>query len=69
MWSSSPAEKKVWDDFSKYVEQQLGVESAVTLTPSNGYPTKLDLQLVSGTAAEVHGAVAGRGCRADQCRQ
>jgi multiple sugar transport system substrate-binding protein len=53
MWSSSPAERKVWDDFSKYVEQQLKVESIPTLTPSAGYPTKLDLQLVSGTASLV----------------
>ncbi|MEV8371415.1 sugar ABC transporter substrate-binding protein [Kribbella sp. NPDC056861] len=53
MWSSSPAERKVWDDFSKYVEQQLQVESIPTLTPSGGYPTKLDLQLVSGTAGLV----------------
>jgi len=53
MWSSSAAEKKVWEDFSKYVEQQLKVKSVPTLTPSNGYPTKLDLQLVSGTAGLV----------------
>ncbi|MFF0343123.1 ABC transporter substrate-binding protein [Kribbella sp. NPDC004875] len=53
MWSSSPAEKKVWEDFGKYVEQQLKVRSVSTLTPSNGYPTKLDLQLVSGTASLV----------------
>lgn len=53
MWSSSAAEKQVWDDFSTYVEQQLGVESFPTLTPSSGYPTKLDLQLVSGTASLV----------------
>jgi multiple sugar transport system substrate-binding protein len=53
MWSSSPAEKKVWEDFSTYVEQQLKVRSVPTLTPSNGYPTKLDLQLVSGTASLV----------------
>jgi multiple sugar transport system substrate-binding protein len=53
MWSSSPAERKVWDAFSKYVEQQLKVESIPTLTPSSGYPTKLDLQLVSGTAGLV----------------
>ncbi len=53
MWSSSAAEKKVWEDFSKYVEQQLRVKSVPTLTPSNGYPTKLDLQLVSGTASLV----------------
>jgi multiple sugar transport system substrate-binding protein len=53
MWSSSTAERKVWEDFSQYVEQQLGVESIPTLTPSGGYPTKLDLQLVSGTASLV----------------
>jgi multiple sugar transport system substrate-binding protein len=53
MWSSSAAEKKVWEDFSKYVEHQLKVKSVPTLTPSNGYPTKLDLQLVSGTASLV----------------
>ncbi|MFK4085441.1 ABC transporter substrate-binding protein [Kribbella sp. NPDC020789] len=53
MWSSSAAEKKVWEDFSQYVEQQLGVKSVPTLTPSSGYPTKLDLQLVSGTASLV----------------
>jgi multiple sugar transport system substrate-binding protein len=53
MWSSSAAEKKVWEDFSTYVEQQLKVKSVPTLTPSNGYPTKLDLQLVSGTASLV----------------
>ncbi|TDD29574.1 sugar ABC transporter substrate-binding protein [Kribbella turkmenica] len=53
MWSSSAAEKKVWEDFSTYVEQQLKVRSVPTLTPSGGYPTKLDLQLVSGTAGLV----------------
>ena len=53
MWSSSPAERTVWDAFSQYVEQQLKVESIPTLTPSSGYPTKLDLQLVSGTAGLV----------------
>jgi hypothetical protein len=53
MWSSSPAERKVWDAFNQYVEKQLGVESIPTLTPSSGYPTKLDLQLVSGTASLV----------------
>ncbi|GAB2600337.1 extracellular solute-binding protein [Kribbella endophytica] len=53
MWSSSPAERKVWDDFSAYVERELKVESVPTLTPSSGYPTKLDLQLVSGTAGLV----------------
>jgi multiple sugar transport system substrate-binding protein len=53
MWSSSPAERKVWDDFSKYVAGTLKVESIPTLTPSGGYPTKLDLQLVSGTAGLV----------------
>jgi multiple sugar transport system substrate-binding protein len=53
MWSSSPAERKVWDAFSKYVEQQLKVRSIPALTPSNGYQTKLDLQLVSGTAGLV----------------
>lgn len=52
-WSSSAAEKKVWEDFGKYVEHQLGVKSVATLTPSSGYPTKLDLQLVSGTASLV----------------
>jgi multiple sugar transport system substrate-binding protein len=53
MWSSSPAERKVWEAFSQYVEQQLEVRSIPTLTPSSGYPTKLDLQLVSGTAGLV----------------
>ena len=53
MWSSSAAEKKVWEDFGKYVEHQLGVKSVATLTPSSGYPTKLDLQLVSGTTSLV----------------
>lgn len=53
MWSSSPAEGKVWADFSAHVEEQLKVRSVATLTPSNGYPTKLDLQLVSGTAGLV----------------
>ncbi|MEJ3654351.1 sugar ABC transporter substrate-binding protein [Actinomycetes bacterium KLBMP 9759] len=53
MWSSSPAEGKVWADFSTYVEQQMGVPSIPTLTSSNGYVTKLDLQLVSGTASLV----------------
>jgi multiple sugar transport system substrate-binding protein len=53
MWSSSPEEAEVWADFSEYVEQQLGVRSVPNLTPSNGYPTKLDLQLVSGTASLV----------------
>jgi multiple sugar transport system substrate-binding protein len=53
MWSSSPAEAEVWADFSEYVEQQMGVQSIPTLTSSNGYATKLDLQLVSGTASLV----------------
>ena len=53
MWSSSPEEAEVWADFSEYVEQQMGVRSVPNLTPSNGYPTKLDLQLVSGTASLV----------------
>ncbi len=53
MWSSSPAERKVWDAFSAYVERELNVKSVPTLTPSGGYPTKLDLQLVSGTAGLV----------------
>lgn len=53
MWSSSPAEAEVWAAFSDYVEQQLGVESIPNLTSSSGYPTKLDLQLVSGTASIV----------------
>jgi len=53
MWSSSATEAQVWADFSTYVEQQLGVPSIPTLTPSGGYPTKLDLQLVSGTAGLV----------------
>lgn len=53
MWSSSAAETQVWSDFSDYVEQQMGVASIPTLTPSGGYPTKLDLQLVSGTAGLV----------------
>jgi multiple sugar transport system substrate-binding protein len=53
MWSSSPAERKVWEDFSAYVERELKIESVPNLTPSSGYPTKLDLQLVSGTASLV----------------
>jgi multiple sugar transport system substrate-binding protein len=53
MWSSSPAERKVWENFSAYVERDLKVKSVPTLTPSGGYPTKLDLQLVSGTAGLV----------------
>ncbi|MEV0579838.1 sugar ABC transporter substrate-binding protein [Streptomyces sp. NPDC050392] len=53
MWSSSAEEMKVWEDFGTYVEQQLGVRSVATLTPSSGYSTKLDLQLVSGTASLV----------------
>src|SRR5687768_4679688 len=53
MWSSSPAEGEVWAAFSEYVEQQMGVASIPTLTSSNGYVTKLDLQLVSGTASIV----------------
>jgi multiple sugar transport system substrate-binding protein len=53
MWSSSPEEAEVWADFSEYVEQQMRVRSVPNLTPSNGYPTKLDLQLVSGTASLV----------------
>lgn len=53
MWSSSPAERKVWESFSQYVEQQLKLESVPALTPSSGYQTKLDLQLVSGTAGLV----------------
>ncbi|QYN32719.1 sugar ABC transporter substrate-binding protein [Pseudonocardia sp. DSM 110487] len=53
MWSSSPEEAEVWANFSQYVEQRLGVRSVPNLTPSNGYPTKLDLQLVSGTASLV----------------
>ena len=53
MWSSSATEAQVWADFSTYVEQQMGVESIPMLTPSNGYATKLDLQLVSGTAGLV----------------
>jgi len=53
MWSNSPDEGKVWADFSTYVERRLGVPSVPTLTPSDGYPTKLDLQLVSGTASLV----------------
>ncbi len=53
MWSSSPAEGEVWAAFSDYVEQQMGVESIPNLTSSSGYPTKLDLQLVSGTASLV----------------
>ncbi|ONI69070.1 ABC transporter substrate-binding protein [Kribbella sp. ALI-6-A] len=53
MWSSSPAERKVWEDFSAYVERELKIKSVPNLTPSSGYPTKLDLQLVSGTASLV----------------
>jgi multiple sugar transport system substrate-binding protein len=53
MWSSSAEEAEVWAAFSDYVEQQMGVESIPNLTPSNGYPIKLDLQLVSGTASLV----------------
>jgi multiple sugar transport system substrate-binding protein len=53
MWSSSPEEAEVWAAFSDHVEQQMGVRSIPNLTPSNGYPTKLDLQLVSGTASLV----------------
>jgi multiple sugar transport system substrate-binding protein len=53
MWSSSAEEAEVWADFSDYVEQQMGVRSVPNLTSSNGYPTKLDLQLVSGTASLV----------------
>jgi multiple sugar transport system substrate-binding protein len=53
MWSSSPAEAKVWQDFSTYVQKTMGVRSIPTLTPSTSYFTKLDLQLVSGTASKV----------------
>lgn len=53
MWSSSANEAKVWEDFSRYVESSMGVKSIPNLTPSNGYQTKLDLQLVSGTASKV----------------
>lgn len=53
MWSSSAAEGEVWAAFSTYVEQQMGLASIPTLTSSNGYVTKLDLQLVSGTASLV----------------
>ena len=53
MWSSSAAEGQVWADFSTHVQQTLGVPSVPTLSPSSGYPTKLDLQLVSGTASLV----------------
>ena len=53
MWSSSPAEAEVWAAFSDHVEQRMGVESVPNLTSSSGYPTKLDLQLVSGTASIV----------------
>jgi multiple sugar transport system substrate-binding protein len=53
MWSSSAAEAKVWRDFSAYVQKILGLPSIPTLTPSTSYPTKLDLQLVSGTASMV----------------
>ena len=53
MWSSSPAEAEVWAAFSDHVEQRMGVESIPNLTSSSGYPTKLDLQLVSGTASIV----------------
>jgi len=57
IWSTSAAEGQVWADFSRYVEQRLGVRSIPTLTPSDGYPTKLDLQLVSGTASLVTGVL------------
>ncbi|WP_062213967.1 sugar ABC transporter substrate-binding protein [Streptomyces sp. NBRC 109706] len=53
MWSSSPEEGQVWADFGAHVEERLGVRSASQLTPSDGYVTKLDLQLVSGTASLV----------------
>ncbi|MFE2445100.1 ABC transporter substrate-binding protein [Streptomyces sp. NPDC059426] len=53
MWSSSPEEQRVWADFGHYVERRMHIRSASTLTPSDGYPTKLDLQLVSGTASMV----------------
>ncbi|WP_206079858.1 twin-arginine translocation signal domain-containing protein [Propioniciclava coleopterorum] len=54
MWSSSAAEDAVWADFSAYVEKTLGRRSIANLTPSSGYPTKMDLQLVSGTQSMVH---------------
>ncbi|WP_063732057.1 ABC transporter substrate-binding protein [Streptomyces sp. RTd22] len=53
MWSSSPEELKVWNDFSRYVEKTMHVRSLSSLTPSAGYAPKLDLQLVSGTAGLV----------------
>ena len=45
MWSSSAAEDAVWADFSAYVDKTLGRRSIANLTPSSGYPTKMDLQL------------------------
>lgn len=68
MWSSTAAETEVWDDFNAYVEESLGREAIAHLTPSSGYATKMDLQLVSGTQSMVHGVngwlvptYAGRG--------
>jgi multiple sugar transport system substrate-binding protein len=54
MWSDSPQEQKVWTAFGDYVEQQMHVRSVSTLTPAAGYPTKLDLQLVSHTSSLVN---------------
>ncbi|WP_329457870.1 ABC transporter substrate-binding protein [Streptomyces sp. NBC_01497] len=53
MWSDSPQEQQVWTDFGAYVRREMRVRSLSTLTPASGYPTKLDLQLVSGTASLV----------------
>ncbi|MDT0541908.1 ABC transporter substrate-binding protein [Streptomyces lonegramiae] len=55
MWSNGPEEAKVWAAFGTYVEQRMQVDSVSTLTPSDSYATKLDLQLVSGTASLVTG--------------
>ncbi|WP_420110601.1 ABC transporter substrate-binding protein [Pseudactinotalea sp.] len=68
MWSNGPTEQEVWDAFSDFVESELGQRSLVDLTPSGGYVTRMDLQLVSGTQRMVHGVngwllptYAGRG--------
>ncbi|NUP40930.1 MAG: sugar ABC transporter substrate-binding protein [Streptomyces sp.] len=55
MWSNGPEEGKVWASFGEYVEKRMHVKSVSTLTPSDSYATKLDLQLVSGTASQVTG--------------
>lgn len=53
MWSSSAAEGKVWSDFGDFVQKAMHRRSVSQLTPSDGYSTKMDLQLVSGTAPMV----------------